>query len=30
MDPDTVTLDALNALLGELRSLHRAAEARKR
>lgn len=30
MDPDSCTLDALNALLGELRALHRAAESRKR
>ena len=29
-DPDAITLDALNALLGELRALHRAAESRKR
>jgi hypothetical protein len=30
MDPDQASLDALNALLGELRALHRAAESRKR
>jgi hypothetical protein len=30
LDPDSCTLDALNALLGELRALHRAAESRKR
>jgi len=30
MDPDTTSLDALNALLDELRALHRASESRKR